>query len=146
MLSENSSRDEITDKIKETPSCEKCVVIIDDEYEIREFMRFFIQTRGYTCLVFENTHKFEEYMLEHTNIEHIRLMIVDKDMPGMSGAQFVNNNSDKLKGVPKILCSGNRSVEDSAELFGAVMDKPFDLMELLEKIKELDRYKDDNQC
>ncbi|GBE30220.1 MAG TPA: response regulator [Bacteroidetes bacterium] len=79
--------------------------------------------------------KFQEISSE------IDLVISDIFMPGMNGAQLMDKIKDHSPNVPVFLITGyahlRRLVEESEHEPDAFLEKPFDLAELFQRIREL---------
>ena len=59
------------------------VMWVDDEIEILEAHKRFLEMKGYALVTFTNGFDAVEFIKEHD----IDLMLIDESMPGMSGAR-----------------------------------------------------------
>jgi putative two-component system response regulator len=81
----------------EFPSSDCHIMIVDDDYCIREVMQTFVQTEGYACTVAPDGDVAFELMQEHEP----DVVITDVDMPNMDGIELTklvkdNFNSDVI--------------------------------------------------
>lgn len=75
-------------------------------------------------------------------IPDVDLVLVDLNMPGMSGKSVIETmrSNERLKEVPVIIITGN--VYNSNDFppegsYQAILEKPFDLMELIKNVKDI---------
>ena len=61
------------------------IVIIEDEEDILELIEFHLQKEGYETVGFLSAENVEQFLEEETP----SLMIVDRNLPGMEGSEFV---------------------------------------------------------
>ena len=61
------------------------VLAVDDEESIRLGLQRGLKTAGYRCITAENTHKAEEAFGQ----ESVDLVLLDINIPGQSGAEFL---------------------------------------------------------
>jgi DNA-binding response OmpR family regulator len=109
------------------------VLIIDDDDAILEIYSMALQELGLCAVQAQGALEG----LEKTKLENIELIIVDYRMPGMSGVEFVQKvRSGPNKHIPILMVTAGRDLEFEALNAGAdrVLEKPFDVMELLSVI------------
>ncbi len=104
------------------------VMIIDDCQADIAFIRYALETEdsSYRCIDFDCA----EEALARAQQNRIDLIIVDQEMPGMSGLTFVRTLRERKIAIPCILISGvlDEEVKDKAATFEwcRAMEKPID--------------------
>jgi two-component system response regulator MprA len=109
------------------------VLIIEDDAGIRETLSDFLRSEGFGVdLACDGAEGLERLATRRPD-----LILVDLLMPGMGGAQFLARlRADASLGdLPVVLMSGNRRVGPAAAGADAVLEKPFELDELLAAIR-----------
>ena len=113
------------------------ILIVDDEYLIADILGYALEDEGYMAVTAGNGKR----ALEILDREHPALVITDFMMPGMNGlelAQRIRGN-ESFCTVPILLMSGAQGSVGRAtpDLFTAVYDKPFDINQVVAKVREL---------
>lgn len=107
------------------------ILIVDDDEEIRNFLGALLQDEGYSIESAEDglvaLKRLEETMPD--------LILLDIMMPRMDGYRFAEALHQRGLSIPFIVLSANPR-EQQAKAMGACsfIAKPFDLLDLLEKI------------
>ena len=116
------------------------VLIVDDEYEIREAIEIYLKNEG--IKVFQATDGIEA--LEVLKTEEIHLILMDIMMPRMDGIKATFRIREN-KNIPIIMLSAKS--EDTDKILGLnigaddYITKPFNPMELVARVKsQLRRY------
>ncbi|KIP87862.1 MULTISPECIES: response regulator [Pseudomonas] len=113
------------------------ILIVDDEYLIADILGYAMEDEGYMVVKASNGRKG----LEVLDRERPELVITDFMMPIMDGLEFARAiRARPASGdLPIILMSGAQGSvgRASPELFAAVFDKPFDINQVIAKVKEL---------
>ena len=107
-----------------------CVLVVDDEPYIVEFLCLLLEEEGYRVLRASNGRQAWELARE----SHPDLVISDVMMPGMTGLQLLDQlrNSLDLTATRVILMSAvSRSMDSPGVAF---VPKPFDINEMLELV------------
>lgn len=119
------------------------VLIVDDEQDIRELIKFYMNKEGYDVV----EAKDGEEALEIFESEYIDLAIVDVMMPKMDGFELVENIKE-IKDIPCIMLTAKGESKDKLRGFSAGVDdyvvKPFDPNELMARVKAVMRRYDIN--
>lgn len=102
------------------------VLLLEDHEGVRESMELWLQMEGYQVTTFGQGKAALEYLRHHL----VDLVILDWNMPQMSGAEFlVRAREYTLPLFPPqfVLFSGDPSAFDEAQLLGATqfLPKPF---------------------
>jgi len=111
------------------------ILIVDDEYLIADILGFALEDEGFLVEKASNGRKALEALKE----KRVELVITDYMMPVLNGEELVRAIRDELElpDLPVILMSGAQASQGRPELFAAVFDKPFDMDQLIAKVREL---------
>jgi two-component system, chemotaxis family, chemotaxis protein CheY len=110
----------------------KRVLVVDDDPDIRELLFTALEDEGFECVPAANGQE----ALAAMRTFHPDVIILDLMMPVMDGWQFANELRAREEDVPLVLLSAARDLKVHAKTLAAadVIEKPFDLAELLPKI------------
>jgi DNA-binding response OmpR family regulator len=115
----------------------KTVVIIEDEEDLLELMEYNLQKDGYETIGFLSTKNVKKLIKE----ERVDLMIVDRNLPGVEGSQFVKKLREESIDIPTIFVTAKDKDSDIEEGFrnggDDYLTKPFNIKELLLRIKAI---------
>jgi len=122
------------------------IVVIDDEEDILELIEYNLQKENYEVIGFLSTQNVER-LLEEENVD---LMIVDRNLPGVEGSDFIKRLRTKGIQTPVIFLSAKGAEDEVLEGFmkggDDYMTKPFAMGELIARVKAmLKRTKPENQ-
>ena len=113
------------------------ILIIEDEEDLLELLEYHRQKEGYETLGFLSTKNVEKCILE----EPIDLLIVDRNLPGVEGSEFVKMLRDKGFSQAVIFVTAKNSDTHIEEGFVRGADdyvtKPYNMKELLLRIKAI---------
>ena len=113
------------------------ILIIEDEEDLLELLEYHLQKEGYETLGFLSTKNVEKCILE----EPIDLLIVDRNLPGVEGSEFVKMLRDKGFSQAVIFVTAKNSDIHIEEGFVRGADdyvtKPYNMKELLLRIKAI---------
>jgi CheY-like chemotaxis protein len=114
-----------------------CVVIVDDESDIRELLGHVLAEEGYQVLCFE--HPVPVIQFQETD-EPLDLFLIDIMLPEMSGIELARRLKDLgYRDTPKIAISASEQCVHQARrsgLFDAVLPKPFDIDDMLTAVEQ----------
>ena len=126
---------------------EATILLIDDEVHVLNVVKSLLERRGFNVIAARNgpvgIREFNQ------RSEEIQLVILDRNMPHMDGAEVSRRLKEIDESVPILISSG----EDQAALarhcreldLGGFLCKPFSLKELMEKVNSaLDRRSYEN--
>ncbi|PTB83798.1 DNA-binding response regulator [Sulfurovum lithotrophicum] len=113
------------------------IVIIEDEEDILELIEYHLVKEGYSVTGFLSTENVEQFLEEETP----SLMLVDRNLPGMEGSEFVAYLREIGYGIPVIFLTAKDNEHELEEGFEAGADdymcKPFAPKELTLRVKAL---------
>ena len=113
------------------------IVIIEDEEDILELVEYHLQKNGYETMGFLSTKNVETFLEE----EQPSLMIVDRNLSGVEGSEFVAKLREKGCNIPVIFLTAKDRDEDLEEGFERGGDdyitKPFRPKELVLRVEAL---------
>ena len=108
-----------------------CVLVIDDDPNIRQI---------YTTLLHDEGYRVETAINGQDGLNQLScapdLILLDLMMPVMDGWQFAQELRARDEDIPLVLLSAARDLPTHAKALSAaeIIEKPFDLAELLPKI------------
>lgn len=113
------------------------IIIVEDQEDILELMEYHLAKEGYMPIGFTSTLHVEQFLEE----ESPALMIMDRNLPGVEGAEFVASLRDQGYTLPVIFVTAKDSSSDLEEGFEMGGDdyltKPFSPKELLLRVRAL---------
>ena len=113
------------------------IIIIEDEEDLLELMEYHLQKASYETNGFLSTKNVERFLEE----EEVDLMIVDRNLPGAEGSEFVAQLRAKGIKAPVIFVTAKDRDEDIEEGFlrggDDYMTKPFNMKELILRVKAI---------
>ena len=87
----------------------KKILVVDDEEVVRDMLRNLFMRNGYEVSLAANG----EEALEYLKSERLQLIILDLNMPGMSGIEVLSEIRLSFKEIPVVILTGH-STEESA--------------------------------
>ncbi|GAX87799.1 two-component system, OmpR family, phosphate regulon response regulator PhoB [Lebetimonas natsushimae] len=117
------------------------IAIIEDEEDLLDLLEFNLINAGFDAVGFLNTKKVKDFIIE----ENPDLLIVDRNLPGIEGSEFVKELKNEGFNIPVIFLTAKVGEEDILDGFEKGADdyikKPFSIKELIARIKAvLKRY------
>ena len=113
------------------------IIVIEDEEDILELIEYHLSSEGYTVTGFLSTENVEQFLEEETP----SLMIVDRNLPGMEGSEFISYLREIGYSIPVIFLTAKDKESELEEGFDAGADdyitKPFRPTELKLRVKAL---------
>lgn len=120
----------------------KTVLIVDDEYLIADILSMALEEEGFLTVTATSARK----ALEILGREKPDLIVTDFMMPGMTGLEFAQTVRERPMhaALPIMLMSGAQAHLGAArpDLFCEVFEKPFDIVKVIERIKQRLCYSD----
>ena len=113
------------------------IIIVEDEEDILDLLEYNLSKEDYDVVGFLNT-KVVESMLEEENID---LIIMDRNLPGVEGSEYIASLRDNGIQTPVIYLSAKDKDSEIEEGFLSggddYMTKPFNMKELILRIKSV---------
>ncbi len=113
------------------------IVLIEDEEDLLELSEYRLGKEGYEVTGFLSTKNVEELLLE----EDVDLLIVDRNLPGVEGSEFVKKLRDDGYKIPVIFVSAKDQDSEIEEGFlrggDDYLTKPFNMNELVLRVKSI---------
>jgi|GEM_PF-1023635 len=111
-----------------------CVLVVEDDEGVRDLICSVLADEGYLPLGAENG----EGALALIESHQPQVILADVCMPVMDGYAFARVCRQHLGATPIVALTGADDLTDLAnrELFDAVLNKPFDLLDLLDVIEQ----------
>ncbi len=113
------------------------IVVIEDEKDILELIEYHLTREGYRVTGFLSTENVKRFIEE----ESPALLIVDRNLPGIEGSDFVQQIRSEGHNTPVIFLTAKDKMKDMEKGFESggddYMTKPFKHKELLLRVKAL---------
>jgi FixJ family two-component response regulator len=111
------------------------VYVVDDDAELRDYLRWVLEPTGFEVRTFENAQAF----LDAYDAGRPGCLITDLRMPGLSGLDLQAELAARQIHLPLIMMSAFAEVSSAVRAMreGAVdfLEKPFDAQHLLERVR-----------
>ena len=112
------------------------ILVVDDDAPIITLMRSLLREFGYEA----RTANSGAEAIEAARAETPDLVLLDKNMPGMSGGDVIRalRTDVGLENVPILLLTGDPLAKNEVDRLGAngTVQKPFDLEDLMAQIRK----------
>ena len=113
----------------------KTILIVEDEEDILELLEYTLSKEGYETIGFLNINDKINQILDE---EEVDLIIMDRNLPGYEGSQFIEELKNKGYSQPVIYLTAKDKDEDILEGFDRHADdyitKPFNLKEMTARV------------
>ncbi|MGD9970041.1 MAG: response regulator transcription factor [Sulfuricurvum sp.] len=113
------------------------ILIVEDEQDILELMEYHLGKEGYETIGFLNTKRVAEALEE----EQVDLILMDRNLPGAEGSEFVESLRKKGLQTPVIFVSAKHKESDIEQGFERGGDdyitKPFSMKELILRVRAI---------
>ncbi|MFT7005432.1 MAG: two-component system alkaline phosphatase synthesis response regulator PhoP [Sulfurimonas sp.] len=113
------------------------IVIVEDEEDLLELLEYTLEKEGFEVIGFLNTKTVGQILEE----EEIDLLIMDRNLPGVEGSEFVATLREDGILTPVIFLSAKNSESDIEEGFlrggDDYLTKPFNMKELVLRVKSI---------
>lgn len=112
------------------------ILVVDDERYIRTSLVGLLNDEGYQAVAAESAEKAEELIKSQS----VELILLDIQMPGKDGLTFLEDNKERLEGIPVIIISGRGDIPTAvaAIKMGACdfIEKPLGAERVLQTVKQ----------
>ena len=114
----------------------RTILCIDDDHQILMLYRIVLEKYGHRVLV--ETNGWDG--LRTSDRCPVDCILLDYQMPGMNGAEFVQHLTDRHCSTPVILISGSRDIPSQLlNQVEAFIEKPWHAQQLLESVENVTR-------
>jgi two-component system, cell cycle sensor histidine kinase and response regulator CckA len=120
------------------PRCSETILLAEDEADLRDVIRRFLEHLGCTVLVASSAEEAIE--IEANYSENIDLLLLDIIMPGMNGPDLWEYLQTKRDGVKAIFITGyenENAVGQALEQGCHIVMKPFNMFKLVAEIRAI---------
>jgi two-component system, OmpR family, alkaline phosphatase synthesis response regulator PhoP len=111
------------------------IVVVEDEEDILELIEYSLEKEGFEVIGFLNTKNVRELLSE----ESVDLIIMDRNLPGIEGSEFIATLRKEGVHTPVIYLTAKSSDTQIEEGFlrggDDYITKPFNVKELLYRVK-----------
>ena len=112
------------------------ILVVDDDENIRKVLMRILEDEGYMV----DTAKTGKEAVEKSRTKFYNLALIDIRLPDMEGVELLTKIRDTTPKMRKIIITGYPTLKNAVEAVNKGADayimKPFDMKELLSKIKE----------
>jgi CheY-like chemotaxis protein len=111
------------------------VLLVEDDQECREEMRDILAEEGYAVLAAPDGRTAQSFLLSHS-LENLRLVILDLQMPGMSGWEVLEilRAYIRFSRIPVLIASGIPRSGWPSDVAVEWLQKPFSRQQLLSAV------------
>ena len=117
------------------------ILVVDDEREIRDFLQASLSAQGYEVVVASNG----EGAIGLAKTENPQVILLDIEMPGIDGIETCKRleADEKTRLIPIIMMTsrGDRDIEAYLEGAADVVNKPFDIVHIVIRVKSMLRVR-----
>ena len=111
------------------------ICVLEDDAAVRDSLRLMLERNGFSVRTFNSPNEF----LLATEIDRYNCLVVDFQLPGMSGLDLMKRLADRGSTTPVVLitaCS-DANLEAKAAAAGAacLLRKPFEMNDLIKCIE-----------
>jgi len=114
------------------------IAIIEDEQDLLDLLEYHLQKEGYETFAAISVKPIEKLLNEE---EPPDLMIVDRNLPGVEGSEFVQSLREQGIDIPVIFLTAKVSDREVEEGFlrggDDYVTKPFNIKELLHRVRAI---------
>lgn len=113
------------------------ILIVEDEQDILELMEYHLAKEGFETIGFLNV----KHVLEALEEENVDLILMDRNLPGAEGSEFVESLRKRGIHTPVIFVSAKHKDEEIEQGFERGGDdyitKPFSMKELILRVRAM---------
>lgn len=110
------------------------VAIVDDDGDVRDVLDALLESAGHAV----RTYRSGRALLDDPKLDDVACLIVDHNMPGMTGLTLLHELDAAGRNIPALLITGqpDAGIAEKARQLGAieVLSKPIDSARLLQLV------------
>ena len=114
------------------------IYLVDDSRVIRQIVTHLLKDSGHTICPFASAEQCLDVLTAQED-DALSCLVLDLDMPGMSGPEMLRRLAEKHRQIPTVVITGqpDSKLANEARAHGVrhVLEKPFDAGRLLEAIE-----------
>jgi CheY-like chemotaxis protein len=113
------------------------LLIVEDDRELRDVLKWFLDNDGYATNVVGNGQEALEYLRAAPQLP--RLILLDLQMPVMDGWQFLRERAGdpSMAAIPVLVLTAESGADRRSLGVAECLAKPVDVTALLERIAQL---------
>lgn len=119
------------------PTTNKCIVIVEDDTDVRETLTELLQDEGYHPVGFASGHDALKYLSQTPRLP--ALILLDLMMPVMDGWEFreAQQAIDEVRDIPTVILSADNQNQRTQHTLAATdyLRKPIHIMTLLKLVE-----------
>lgn len=123
---------------KDNDSSSRLILFIDDSDMLREFAKILLEKEGYRILCAKDGYEAIEVLEDNKDL--VMLVILDLNMPGISGKDCFKRIREILPEIPVIIASGYIPTEMNCYFTSSgkcqTITKPYLIQELLDLVTD----------
>jgi FixJ family two-component response regulator len=115
------------------------VIVVDDDDAVRNSLKFSLEIEGFAVRLYSGGSE----LLNAPDLDDCACLVIDQNMPGLSGLDTVRKLRERRVTVPAILITGHPSTVLRARASGAgvnIVEKPLFGNALIEGIRGAIKY------
>lgn len=113
------------------------IIVVEDEEDLLDLIEYNLSKEGFDVVGFLNTKTVKDILEE----ENIDLIIMDRNLPGVEGSEFIQTLREDGMQIPVIYLTAKDKDSEIEEGFLSggddYMTKPFNMKELIFRIKSI---------
>jgi len=117
------------------------ILVIDDEEDVREILKLYLETEGYNILEAENGEVGINILRSEDNMVNVGLILCDIRMPKINGVECVDFLKKEAPGIPVVMVTAFPDTEMAMSLLNkGVKDyliKPVEKEKLLAVVNKI---------
>lgn len=113
----------------------KSILIIENDESIARLQSELLQSRGFITKVFSDTYQALDYF--RAEPEKFDCIIIEQNMPSLSGLEFSEQALQLRPEVPIILCSNNEQTQETPPGIKEILTKPVSSKRLIDKVYKI---------
>lgn len=123
---------------EKTGTTDKIILLVDDEIMLRDLLAELLESNSYFVITVSTSPDAIKVLTEEIKVD---LIIIDYNMPGMTGLECIAKVRELNFKMPVILSTGSFNIEDKGNIedlgISSILSKPYEFETMLSTIEEL---------